>query len=145
MKQSTKDLNNINRNVQFFFACRSPYLQNKLYLQYNSEEKLEPLNELRIRIWLRELYPQIFNQQEMFNEDHEIDSLQLEEIRAVFRALIEKHIKEEWFFDKMFTPELGESFALLLRNQRDRLLLDYFQRLNLDYPFGNTDNRSICI
>ena len=143
MTQSIQDFKNINRKVQSFLSCQSPYLQNKLYLKYSNKEKLPPLNELRIRIWLREIYPQFFNQQKMFNEDHELDSLQLEEIRAVFRALIEKHIKEEWFFDKMFTPELGESFALLLRNQHDRLLLDYFKRLNLDYPFGNTSNRSI--
>ena len=104
MTQSIQDFKNINRNVQSFLSWQSPYLQNKLYLKYSNKEKLPPLNELRIRIWLREIYPQFFNQQEMFNEDHELDSLQLEEIRAVFRALIEKHIKEEWFFDKMFTP-----------------------------------------
>ena len=79
----------------------------------------------------------------MFHEDHECDSLQIEEIRAVFRALIEEHIKEEWFLDTMFDPELGESLALLLRNQRDRMLLDYHKRLNIDYPYGSIENKSI--
>jgi hypothetical protein len=79
----------------------------------------------------------------LFHVNHECDSLQLEKIRAVFRALIEEHIKEEWFLDTMFTAELGESLALLLRNQRDRMLIDYYQNLNIDYPYGSIENKSI--
>ena len=124
-------------------AALSPFTQAYFFNNNCNEIKLNPLNEQRIRIWLRELYPQIFNHQQYFHPDHQHDSLQLEEIRAIFRAVIDKHIKQEWFIDNMFTEELGESLALLLRNQRDRILLDYFQRLNIDYPFGQNANMSI--
>jgi hypothetical protein len=129
MKQFTenKKLNKI--KIHASIACLSPYLQSRFFLKNCNEAKLDPLNEQRVRIWLREIYPQFFNKQDLFHENHECDSLQLEEIRAVFRALIEEHIKEEWFLDTMFTPELGESLALLLRNQRDRMLLNYHQNL----------------
>lgn len=104
---------------------------------------MDPLNEENVRIWLREIYPQIFNKQDFYDKDYENCSLQLEEIRAVFRAIIEEHIKEEWFSDKIFSPELGESLALVLRNQRDRLLLDYYQRLDINFPSDKNENQSI--
>jgi len=143
MKQFTenKKLNKV--KIHASIACLSPYLQSRFFLKNCNEAKLDPLNEQRVRIWIREIYPQYFNKQDLFHENHECDSLQLEEIRAVFRALIEEHIKEEWFLDTMFTPELGESLALLLRNQRDRMLLNYHQNLNIDHPYGSIENKSI--
>jgi len=104
------------------FALLSPYLQSQFFLKHCNEAKLNPLDEQRVRLWLREIYPQFFNKQDLFHKDHERDSLQLEEIRAVFRAIIDGHIKEEWFLDTMFTPELGESLALLLRNTVKKLV-----------------------
>ena len=138
-----EEQNNINLKIFCSFSSLSPYLVKQFYINYPNETKLNPLDEQRVRVWLRELYPHFFNHQDLFDKYHEKDSLQLEEIRAVFRALIEEHIKQEWFSQDMFTPELGESLALLLRNQRDRMLLDYYQRYIIDYPFGMNANMSI--
>lgn len=62
------------------------------------------------------------------------DSLHLEEKRALFQALLQNFICFEWFYTRMFTPPVAESLALVLRNQRDRFMLEHVaynnQRIN---------------
>lgn len=76
--------------------------------------------------WLRELYPYEFRALYTLQIDQD-STLELEEIRAVFQALLNNGINITWFRNQVFTPHIAESLALVLRNQRDRLLLDYYK------------------
>ena len=71
-------------------AWGSPHIQNRRSkaLVYNT---LIPLDEGHVRMWLREIYPSQFSPAADLNADDNA-SLELEEIRSVFRALLAKHI-----------------------------------------------------
>jgi len=73
----------------------------------------------------------------------ERDSLELEEIRSVFRALLAKHIELLWFTGRIFNASVRESFGLVLRNQRDRFLLSYYEHISVDCPQDEKTNRFI--
>jgi hypothetical protein len=70
-------------------------------------------------------------------------SLELEEIRSVFRALLAKHIEPLWFTGRIFNASVHESFGLVLRNQRDRFLLSYYEHISVDCPQDEETNRFI--
>ena len=76
------------------------------------------------------------------NEDA---SLELEEVRALFRAILSGHISRQWFHnaDQMFSPPVMESLGLLLRNQRDRFIMSYYRNVFLDYLQDEPTNRFI--
>ena len=61
-------------------------------------------------------------------------SLELEEIRSVFRAILARHIEPSWFESTMFAPDVTEALGLVLRNQRDRFMTDYYDTMSLQYP-----------
>ena len=91
---------------------------------------------------LREIYPSQFSPAADLNADDNA-SLELEEIRSVFRALLSKSIKPAWFRDRIFNASVRESLGLVLRNQRDRFLLSYYQGIFIDYPQDEETNRFI--
>ena len=62
---------------------------------------LIPLDERHLRMWLRELYPSQFSPEADLNA-FDNASLELEEIRAVFRALQARLIKPVWFHSTIF-------------------------------------------
>jgi hypothetical protein len=70
-------------------------------------------------------------------------SLELEEICSVFRALLSKHIEPLWFTGRIFNASVHESFGLVLRNQRDRFLLSYYEHISVDCPQDEETNRFI--
>jgi len=80
-----------------------------------------------------EIYPYEFSAIRYVSMDVD-DSLNLSEISALFRTLLQNHIRHEWFRTSMFSPPVAESLALVLRNQRDRFLLDYYDGYNIDHP-----------
>ena len=61
-------------------------------------------------------------------------SLELEEIRALFLAMLDGCIRVEWFKGQLFTPALGEALALLLHNQRDRFMLGIYGSYDHNHP-----------
>ena len=97
---------------------------------------------MRVRQWLREIYPYEFRAYYFWEVDQD-SSLELEVVRALFLALIDGHIRVEWFSGLLFTPALGESLALLLRNQRDRFMLDMYDSLRHDHPTSQATHRLI--
>lgn len=52
-------------------------------------------------------------------------SLELEEVRAVFRALHSGLIRPVWLNERIFTDRVREHLGLVLRQQRGRFLQDY--------------------
>ena len=71
-------------------------------------------------------------------------SLELAEIRCVFQALLNESICLDWFNGPLFTPPLAESLALLLRNQIDRFLLDFYNNQDLTHPRSQATHRLIA-
>lgn len=61
-------------------------------------------------------------------------SLELEENRTLFLAMLNGFIRLEWFRGALFFPDLGESLALLLSNQRDRFMLHYYDAYDHSQP-----------
>ena len=119
--------------VRKSMAINSPNLAQRLHHNNPGSLQFPPMNEERIRQWLCELYPYEFGAIRYLGIDTNY-SLQLSEISALFRALLENHIREDWFRTYMFTPPVAESLALVLRNQRDRFMLDYYDGYNLENP-----------
>lgn len=81
------------------------------------------------------VYPYEFRAYYFWEVDQD-SSLELEEIRALFRGLL-------------FTPALGKSLALLLRKQRDRFMLpqrqrDAYDNYLHDHPRSQATHRLIC-
>jgi len=106
------------------------------------QNHLIPLDEHHVRMWLREIYPSQFSPAVDLNADDNA-SLELEEIRSVFRALLSKHIEPLWFTGRIFNASVHESFGLVLRNQRDRFLLSYYEHISVDCPQDEETNRFI--
>jgi hypothetical protein len=123
------------------FAWGSPHIQDRRF-RASKHNKLAPLDESHVRMWLRELYPGHFNP--VFNLNAtDYESMQLEEVRALFRAILSGHIKRVWFQTKMFNSPVGESLHLVLVNQRNRFLLSYYKGIFVDYPQDEETNRFI--
>ena len=119
--------------VRKTLAINSPNLAQRLHHNNPGSIRFPPMNEERVRQWLRELYPYEFSAIRYLGMDTN-NSLNLSEISALFRALLQNHIRVEWFQTSMFTPPVAESLALVLRNQRDRFMLDYYDGYNLENP-----------
>ena len=97
--------------------------------------RILPLQECHVRHWLREVYPSQFNPALDQNAEQDA-SLELEEVRALFRMVINDHIQQDWFETSMFSPSLAEALGLLLRNQVDRFTKTYYQQASLPFPDG---------
>jgi len=110
-------------------AWGSPHIQNRRS-KASVHNALIPLDEGHVRMWLRELYSSQFSPVADLNADDNA-SLELEEIRAVFRARL---IKPVWFHTAIFNASVRESLGLVLRNQRDRFLLPYYKHISMDCP-----------
>lgn len=82
--------------VRRSLAIHSPNLTRRLYAHHAALALLPPLDEIRIREWLRELYPYEFRAYYFFEVDQD-SSLELEEIRYLFQALLNGFILREWF------------------------------------------------
>jgi hypothetical protein len=119
--------------VRQSLAIDSPNVAQRLHLRNPGVLNFPPIGEVRIRLWLRELYPTEFSAIRYVGLDAN-DSLNLSEIRALLQTLLENHINQAWFRTSMFSPPVAESLALVLRNQRDRFLLDYYDGYNFDHP-----------
>jgi hypothetical protein len=119
--------------VQKSLAINSHNLTRRLHASNPALAQLPPMNEARVRQWLQEIYPYEFRASALF-DDNQQDSLQLDETLYLYQAFLNKHICQEWFTTKMFTPPLAESLALVLRNQRDRFMLDYYATHENDFP-----------
>jgi hypothetical protein len=118
-------------------AINSPNLTKRLYANNPVLALLPPMDEARVQQWLRELYPYEFRALLYHNYD-QTNSLVLEEIRYLYQALLHNHIRFEWFRSDMFAPPLAESLALVLRNQHDRFMLDYYDTYDHDFPHVST-------
>jgi hypothetical protein len=103
------------------FAWGNPHIQDRRS-RASVNNTLIPLDESHVRMWLRELYPGHFCPALNLNAD-DYESLQLQEIRAVFRTILSGNIKHSWFKTAMFNSSVSESLRLVLVNQRDRFLL----------------------
>ena len=103
---------------------------------------LPPVDELRVRQWLRQLYPYEFRACLSVQITTEA-SLELAEVCALLRSLILKNIDIKWFRDRLFSPPLLEHLAILLRNQRDRFLLNFYHQGNIDLSRTQDINRHI--
>jgi hypothetical protein len=114
-------------------AIISPNLTRRLYANNPVLALLPPMDEARVRQWLREIYPYEFRASVYYGYDQN-SSLALEEIQYLFQALLNNHVRFEWFSTHMFAPPLAESLALVLRNQRGRFMLDYYDTCNHDFP-----------
>jgi len=119
--------------IQKSLAIHSPNLTRRLYATNNVLANLPPMDESRVRQWLREIYPYEFRASACYHNDQN-NSLALEEIRYLFQALLNDHVRSEWFSSCMFSPPLAELLALALRNQRDRFILDYYDSYDHDFP-----------
>ena len=119
--------------VRKSLAINSPNLAQRLHHNDPGSIQFPPMNEERVRQWLQELYPYEFSAIRYLGMDT-TDSLNLSEISALFRALLQNHIRDDWFRTSMFTPPVAESLALVLRNKRDRFMLDYYDGYNLENP-----------
>ena len=128
--------------LQRGLAINSPNLTARLFAHNPILALLPPFDEVRVRQWLREIYPYEFRAYYFWEVDQG-SSLELEEVRALLLALIDGHIRVEWFNGLLFTPALGESLALLLRNQRDRFMLDMYDSLGHDHPTSQATHRLI--
>jgi hypothetical protein len=123
-------------------AINSPNLTKRLYANNPVLALLPPMDESRVRQWLRELYPYEFRAPLYINYD-ESNSLVLEEIRYLYQALLGNHIRFEWFRNEMFAPTLVESLALVLRNPHDRFMLDYYDTYDHNFPHVQSTHRLI--
>ena len=119
--------------VRKSLAINSPNLAQWLHHNNPGSIQFPPMNEECVHQWLRELYPYEFSTIRYLDMDTN-DSLNLSEIRVLFRMLLHNHIRVEWFRTSMLTPPVAESLALVLRNQRDRFMLDYYDGYNLENP-----------
>ena len=133
----------VDRQINASFAWGSPHIQRRRF-SGSAHETLPPLHESHVRQWLRELYPSQFNPTMDLNTNEDA-SLELEEIRALFRAILSGHISRQWFHNtaQKFTPPVMKSLGLLLRNQRDRFIMSYYGDVFLDYPQDEPTNRFI--
>jgi hypothetical protein len=133
----------VDRQVNASFAWGSPRIQRHRF-SGSFHETLPPLDESHVRQWLRELYPAQFNPTMDLNTNEDA-SLELEEVRALFRAILAGHISRQWFsnHEQMFSPPVMESLGLLLRNQRDRFMMSYYGDVFLEYPQDEPTNRFI--
>jgi hypothetical protein len=123
------------------FAWGSPHIQDRRS-RASKHNRLAPSDGSNVRMWLRELYPGHFNPVSNLNAN-DYESLQLDEIRAVFCALLSGNIKRLWFQATIFNSSVSESLRLVLVNQRDRFLLSYYKGIFVDYPQDEETNRFI--
>ena len=122
-------------------AWGSPHIQDHRF-RASVKNTLIPLDEHHVRMWLREIYPSQFSPAADLNADDNA-SLELEEIRSTFRALLSGNIKPIWFVPRVFNASVRESLGLVLRNQRDRFFLSYYQGIAIDYPQDEDTNRFV--
>lgn len=80
--------------------------------------------------WLKEIYTSQFNPA----MDRNAKPRCLEEVRAVFRLILNKTIVVEWFESHMFSAPVTEALGLLLRNQLDRFVKAYYGDIFIQYP-----------
>jgi hypothetical protein len=130
-----------NDQIMACLAWGIPHIQNRRS-KASVHNVLIPLDEVHVRMWMRELYPSQFSPAVDLNADDNA-SLELEEIRSVFRALLSKNIKPVWFKDRISNASVRESRGLVFRNQRDKFLLSYYQGIFIDYPQDEETNRFI--
>jgi hypothetical protein len=97
------------------------------------QNRIPPLQECHVRHWLREVYPSQFNPAIDQNAEQDA-SLELEEIRAVFRMILNDQLQQDWFETTMFSPSVNEALGLLLRNQVERFTEAYYQQAGLALP-----------
>ena len=129
--------------IQRALANNSPNLTRRFYHHWSAYAHLPPMDEVRVRQWLRELYPYEFRAYHTYAVDQD-SSLELAEIRCLFQALLNESISLNWFNGPFFTPPLAESLALLLRNQIDRFLLDFYNNQDLTHPRSQATHRLIA-
>ena len=130
---------NFERQARRCLARHTVDIQRRLYMADAPLATLPPFDECRVRRWLRQLYPYEFRAFLAVQITPEV-SLELAEVRALFRALILRNINIKWFRDNLFTPPLLEHLAILLRNQHDRFLLDFYHQGNIDIPRTQNTN-----
>ena len=133
---------NFERQARRCLARHTVDIQRRLYMADAPLATLPPFDECRVRRWLRQLYPYEFRAFLAVQITPEV-SLELAEVRALLRALILKNINIKWFRDKLFTRPLLEHLAILLRNQHDRFLLDFYHQGNIDIPRTQDINRHV--
>lgn len=93
-------------------AIHSPNITMRLSKGNTALALLPPMDEVRVRQWLREIYPHDFRAYYTV-EVAQDPSLELEEIRAVFSALLDGHIQIEWFKTARCSCQLCPSVWLL--------------------------------
>lgn len=91
------------RVVQRALAINSPNLTHRFYRQYQHLALLPPMDEVRVRQWLRELYPYEFRAHYTLQIDQD-STLELEGIRAVFQALLNNS-------NRFFTSPIEEALS----------------------------------
>ena len=111
--------------VRKSLAINSTNLAQRIHHNNPGSLQFPPMDEERVRQWLGEIYTYEFGALR-YQGMNVTDSLHLSEISALFRALLDEHVCEVWFRTYMFSPPVAESLALVLQNQRDRFMLDFY-------------------
>ena len=131
MSESNQD-ERLANHMHSVMAWWSPRHQSRRF-SASVHNRIPPLTANHVRRWLQEIYPSQFGPAVSMNE-LPAASLELEEVRSVFRAILARHIVPGWFESMMFAPDVTEALGLMLRNQRDRFMSDYYETLSLQYP-----------
>ena len=85
----------LNRQINSIMAWWSQRHQSRR-ASGSVQNRIPPLQECHIRHWLREVYPSQFSP--AFDQNAEQDaSLELEEVRGVFRMMLNNQIQQDWF------------------------------------------------
>ena len=131
-----------NDQIMACLAWGSPHIQNRRS-KASVHNVLIPLDEGHLRMWLRELYPSQFSPATDLNA-FDNASLELEEIRAVFRALQARLIKPVWVHSTIFNASVRESLGLVPRTNTSPWITQRMQVLKLSSEICSQFDCSRC-